>query len=98
MASIYNVQQLVHRALLDTPETRADDFILVLEVWRNFVAPEMQIKTVLRHHAELGIPSFETIRRTRQKLQSQYPELKDKATAERRAEAEKDYRAYAINN
>lgn len=97
MARIKTVEPLVYRALTDNPITRTDDFILVLEVLKNFVTAEMRLETVLEHHTELGLPSFESISRARRKLQERYPDLKNKATAEMRAEAEKDYREYALN-
>lgn len=98
MARIKTIEPLVYRALTDNPLTRTDDFILVLEVLKNKVTEEMTLKTVLEHHTELGIPSFASIMRTRRKLQEKYPELKNKATAEMRAEAEKDFREYALNS
>lgn len=98
MARIRNVvQPLVYKALIEKPETRTDDFILVLEVLKNFVNEDMQIETVLKHHTELGIPSFASILRSRRKLQSKYPELINKKTAEMRADAEKHYKDYARN-
>lgn len=98
MARIQRVQPLVYNALVDKPETRTDDFILVLEVLKNFVTAEMRLETVLEHHTELGIPSFASIIRIRRKLQRKYPELVNEATAEMRAKAEEDYRDYALNN
>ncbi len=95
MARIKNVQPLVYNALVDNPETRTDDFILVLEVLKNFVTPEMRLETVLEHHIELGIPSFASIMRSRRKLQRKYPELVNKTVAEIRAKEEKDYKEYA---
>lgn len=98
MARIMRVQPLVYKALVDHPETRTDDFILVLEVLKNFVTAEMRLETVLEHHAELGIPSFASIIRIRRKLQKKHPELVNEKTAEMRLVAEQDYRDYALNN
>lgn len=98
MKRIQNVQPLVYKALADIPETRTDDFILVLEVLKNFITPQMNFETVLKHHLELGVPSFASIIRIRRKLQRQYPELTNKASAEMRSEAEKDYKEYALNS
>lgn len=45
-----------------------------------------------------GIPSTETIRRTRQKLQAKYPELRGaKRVRQKRKEAEEEFRAYAVS-
>lgn len=97
MARIGKVQPLVYKALVDKPEARTDDFILVLEVLKNFIPPEMRLETVLEHHTELGIPSFSSIIRIRRKLQRKYPELVNETAAKMRAKAEKDYRDYALN-
>ena len=98
MARIGRVQPLVYNALVDKPETRTDDFILILEVLKNFVTAEMRLETVLEHHTELGLPSFASILRTRRKLQSKYPELVNETAAKMRAKAQKDYKDYALNN
>lgn len=98
MARLRKVQPLVYNALADHPETRTDDFILVLEVLKNFVTPEMRLETVLEHHEELGLPSFASILRTRRKLQRKYPELVNTTTAQMREAAEEDYRKYALDN
>ena len=98
MARIAKVQQIVHNILIDKPETRADDFILSLEVYKNFVSVEMSLETVFAYHIEFGLPSFASIVRARRKLQKKYPELVNKETAEIRAQEEEEYRAYALNN
>lgn len=98
MERIKNVQPLVQKALVEKPETRKDDFLLVLEVYKNFISPNKHLKTVLTHHKELGVPSFASIIRIRRKLQKKYPELENESTAEMRANAEKEYKAYAVNN
>jgi hypothetical protein len=98
MARLYNqVQPLVFNALLDHPETRADDFMLVREVYSQFVSGEMSFNTVLEHHIELGLPSFASILRARRKLQKEHPELVNAKAAEIRAGEEKEYKAYAVN-
>ena len=98
MKRIQKVQPLVYDALVNAPETRADDFILMLEVFKNFVTSEMSIEAVFKHHLELGLPSFASIIRIRRKLQKQYPELENDTTAKMRNKAEKDYKEYAINS
>lgn len=98
MARVKQVQPLVYEALVDHPETRTDDFILVLEVLKNFVTPEMRLETVLEHHRELGIPSFASILRSRRKLQRKHPELVNETAAEIRVQEETEYRDYALNS
>lgn len=98
MERIQKIQPLVHNALLNNPDTRKDDFLLVLDVYKNFIKCDMQLETVFKHHKKLGVPSFESVIRIRRKLQSEYPELKNESTAKMRAKKEKEYRAYAVNN
>ena len=98
MARIQKVQPLVYAALVDKPETRKDDFLLILEVLKNFVTSEMNLETVLKHHVELGIPSFASIIRIRRKLQEQHPELVDPAAAAVREKEQEEFKEYALNS
>ena len=97
MARVQKVQPIVYNALLNKPETRKDDYLLVLEVYQHFISADLSLKTVLEHHIELGLPSFASILRARRKLQKKYPELVHKATAEIREREREEYRAYALN-
>lgn len=98
MARITKVQPIVYEALLTRPETRADDYILVLEVYKHYISAEMSLKTVLEHHIELGLPSFASILRARRRLQEKYPELVNETAAEIREGEREEYRAYALNS
>ena len=98
MARVQKVQPIVYKALLDYPETRADDYLLVLEVYKHFISADMSFSTVLEHHIELGLPSFASIIRIRRKLQKKYPELENKAMAAIRESEREKYKAYALNS
>lgn len=98
MERIQGVQEFVYNALVDNPKARQDDFVLVYEVYKNFIAEDMNFKTVLLHHKELGVPSFASIIRIRRKMQKKYPMLENESTAQMRATAETEYKAYALNN
>lgn len=98
MAQLHKVQGLVYQALTEKPETRADNFLLILEVYGKLINEHMSLKTVLENHTLLGLPSIESITRARRKLQEKYPELKTPAAVAIRAGEEAEYRAYAINN
>ncbi len=98
MARITKVQPLVYKALVDIPATRGNDYLLVLEVFKNYICEDMSIKAILEHHAELGLPSFASIIRIRRKLQLKYPELINETAAEMRASEETEYKAYALNS
>ena len=58
---------------------------------------QMTICEFLPHVNSLGVPNFETVRRTRQKIQQHCPELDacDKV-AGYRYEKEQEYRSYAL--
>ena len=98
MARITKVQPIVYNALIEKPETREDDFILVLEVYKNYVSGEISLATALEHHLELGLPSFVSIVRARRKLQKMYPELETFKIADIRAQEETEFRNYALNS
>ena len=98
MAKIKNVQPLVYQALEYFEETRNDDFLLIYHVLKHFVTSDLRLDTVLKHHVELGIPSFASIIRIRRILQKKYPHLEGKkAKAVRQAE-ETEFRQYALDN
>jgi hypothetical protein len=98
MAKIKKVQPLVYEALVNNPETRGDDFLLIYEVLKHFVTPEFSLESVLKHHVELGIPSFASIIRIRRKIQENNPELEDEKKREIRNQEQEEFKAYALNN
>lgn len=56
----------------------------------------ISIPKFLLDMSDLGFPPFETVRRTRQKLQETYPELAAREDVQiARADLEQDYREYA---
>ena len=73
-------------------DARDDDFRLYGWVCKA-ICPnvmDMAFKQVMWQHKELDLPSFETIRRTRQKLQPDNPELRGKVY-EKRMEKQGEY-------
>lgn len=98
MAKISKVEPLVYEALVNNPVTRADDFILILEVMRHFVSEQMPLESVLTHHKELGLPSFASIIRIRRKLQEKHKELINPVIQETREKEQEEFKAYALNN
>lgn len=97
MARIKKVEKLVYASLVNKPETRSDDFLLILDVLKTFVSPNVSLETVMTYHKVLGIPSIETITRTRRKLQNEYPELVDAEAKKIRKKEEEEFFQYAIN-
>lgn len=90
------IVDLVFIALMDNPKARGDDFILYNEVLKNFIAEDMTLSTVLKHHVELRLPSFASIDRARRKLQKEHKELRPSESIRKiRKEEEQAYRAFA---
>ena len=83
---------IVERVLKEHPETRDDDHKLFVWVCY-YEKPELLEETFSRvfwNHSENGLPSFETIRRTRQKLQEKKTSLRGKKYEARQAK-QSDY-------
>lgn len=93
---------LVKTLLAIDPQTRNSDSYLYLKVIEHVaIQKELDLSKFpvpyfLTHMKEYGFPPFESVRRARQKLQSEYPELKAcEAVQEARAENEIEFRSYA---
>lgn len=103
MQKLYKVEDLVKEVLEKRPETRADDFILVLEVYGMVMASiddplyPISFYDVMKYHKRYGFPSFHTITRCRRKLQALYPELKNKEVEIARINETKEYIEYALD-
>ena len=86
-------KKLVTYVLQKYPETRDDDFRLYGWCCK-IMKPDVMKLTfaeVMWRHKELELLSFDTIQRTRQKLQHDHPELRGKAY-KARMEKQKEYR------
>lgn len=98
MTNIYKTQDVVKEVLELHPATRNSDNQLYVEVCRR-VNPGILGKSfgyVFTHSNDLNIPCFETVRRTRQKLQALNPALAADNTVETfRALNEREYLEYA---
>ena len=59
------------------PILRDDDFMLIGAVYHQFYGVEYgdSFLDVMKHHKEMKLPSFESIRRTRQKVQEERLDL-----------------------
>ena len=58
---------------------------------------QMTIREFLPHVNSMGVPNFETVRRTRQKIQQHCPELGAcEKVAGYRAEKEQEFKSYAL--
>lgn len=98
MAGIKSTQDVVRMILATNPKTRNSDNLLYVEVC-SFLDPStkfMQFGFVMENVKALDLPGFETVRRTRQKLQAAFPELAAyDAVSGYRALKEEEFRDYA---
>ena len=71
------VRKLVKGILEECPNSRNSDNVLYTKVVEkmNKGALEKPFAEVMFTLEDLGLPCFETVRRTRQKLQAEYPDL-----------------------
>ena len=100
MSKCARVEPIVKKVLEEKPYTREDDFALVYEVFKEFLPniDELSFQDIMLNHKEYGLPYFESVRRTRPKLQNKYPELlPSKEVQEARKLEESDYRSYALS-
>lgn len=102
MTDIKNTTALVLDLLQQNEQCRNSDSYLYLKVL-SVVAKhnginlyELTVPMFLLTMKDNGFPGFETVRRTRQKLQQHHPDLAAcEAVQEFRAENEAEYRAFA---
>jgi hypothetical protein len=93
---------LVKTILEENPQARNSDSYLYLKVLENISAQKgidlsgLTVPNFLTSINVLGLPCFETVRRSRQKIQSEYPELAANKTVQGyRTENELEYVGYA---
>lgn len=71
------VSEIVKSVLTCIPETRNDDDLLYMHViniqHKGIIG--MTVVEFLTNRKEWGVSGFETVRRSRQKIQAEYPEL-----------------------
>ena len=95
---LLNTTDLVKKILLDDPKSRDSDNHLYCAVVIS-VNPDALTKPfweVLEHMNDFGLPCFETVRRARQKIQAEHPDLKASDVVERlRSINEEVYKEYA---
>jgi hypothetical protein len=97
MKDIRRIDKVVRHVLTTVPETRNSDDMLWVKVIKVMSpdAANLPFQDVMCRRKELGVPCFESVRRTRQKLQAQYKELRaTEAVTEGRYEAFKEVLDY----
>ena len=96
--NLYTTEDIVHKALTLYDDAKDDDFVLIYRVYQllneNAVVRE-SFHHVMLNHKEYSLPPFESITRSRRKLQKGNPKLANKKTVKKRLEATNDYIEYA---
>lgn len=98
MNKIDDVSKIVYQFLCEDEKARDDDIYLYFKVCKHFNAEALKkpFGQVLSSMNELGIPPFETVRRTRQKNQEHHPELSaSEEVKKKRDKTRKKYTDYA---
>lgn len=102
----YTIEKVVLEILKANEEARNDDmklYLLVCEAVNPYPTCDRDIgsfsfSSVMNHYRESRLPHFESVRRSRAKIQAEIPELAgDRSCRQRRKELEILYRSYALN-
>ena len=80
MRNLKTIENRVLAVLKELPEARNDDMKLYLLISKACIydthgISHFSFEDVMSNYKAYGIPCFESIRRTRQKIQAKYPEL-----------------------
>ena len=103
MRKLRTVENIVRPILEQNEDARNDDMVLYLFVCSDCIYHSHGIGTVtfedvMRNYKAFQIPCFESVRRTRQKIQAANPELGcSPETRRARKKAENAYREYALS-
>jgi hypothetical protein len=102
MNEIKSVAKLVEKVLINHPEARNSDNYLYYVICHDILAKiglnidKLSLTNALLNRKVFGLPPFETVRRTRQKVQEHHPELRGTDEVEEaRTYLEEEYRDYA---
>ena len=95
MKRLKKLEPQIKEILTEQPATRKDDFLLVNEVYRNYIPLDMPVGEALKNHKRYNLPTFASIIRVRRMIQSQDPSLCDAKTVDKRLDAEGDYIDYS---
>ena len=91
---IRETHKLVKEILEQDPKTRNSDDILYLAIVKKLCPATISVSGLFTNRAFYNVPPYETVRRTRQRLQAELPELRGNDKRRQRA---KDFRAYALS-
>ena len=92
------IERKVRAILAQNEDARNDDMVLYLVLCTACLkdAGALPLAEIMTQYKYLGLPSFESVSRTRRKLQARYPELAGShPVRKKRSAGEHDYRRYA---
>lgn len=98
-----NIVDLVHAFLRDDPETRSSDSVLyykILDVYGKRKGIDIESMPIPCFFLQMAgeFPNYESVRRSRQKIQAKYPELSaNKNVKQFRDENEAVFREFAVD-
>ena len=98
MKNLKTIENKVKMILKKNEDARNDDMVLYLALCNLYLkdAGAIPLAEIMTQHKSLGLPSFESVSRTRRKLQALHPELAGCRPVQKlRATGEKAYRKYA---
>ena len=98
MRNLKTIEKKVRAILEKNEDARNDDMVLYLALCNVCLkdAGAMPLAEIMTQHKYLGLPSFESVGRTRRKLQVAHPELLGSVRIQKlRAKKEHQYRKYA---
>ncbi len=105
MQDLKTTTGIVRSILERDTQARNSDYLLYLEVLKHHATEKgidlwgLPVPLFLTEADRLGFPGFETVRRSRQKVQATFPHLaSSKRVAEFRALNEQDFKAYAVGD
>ena len=90
-----SIEKAVTTCLMKNEETRKSDFTLYIQALKELGFDVECLEKFFRAH-KYNLPSFEAVTRVRRKVQSAFPELKDKHVSKYRNEVkEPEFRQYS---
>lgn len=98
MNELKTLKDMVRQVLIQEPATRNSDDILYYRICEkiNKGCINLPFCQVIVNRKDFGIPSFESVRRTRQKIQAECPELSsNEEVKSMRSTNEKIFREFA---
>lgn len=98
MKDLKTVEKKVRAILEKNEDARNDDMVLFLSLCNVYLkdAGALPLAEIMTQYKYLGLPSFESVSRTRRKVQARHPELVGSRPIQKlRETGEKAYRKYA---